>query len=92
MSVELITKEDLEQFKRELIGEITEIFTEVIRKNKTPKEWLKGIEVRKLLKISNGTLQNLRLNGTLPYSKIGGLLYYNYDDILKLMKGKNDAE
>jgi hypothetical protein len=42
-------------------------------------------EVKKLLNISSGTLQNLRINGTLSYTKIGGLLYYNYKDIEKLL-------
>jgi len=48
---------------------------------------LKSYEVRKLLGISPGTLQNLRLNETLPYTKIGGLMYYRYEDIRKLMDG-----
>jgi len=32
--------------------------------------------VRKLLGVSNGTLQTLRVNGSLPFSKIGGLYFY----------------
>ena len=55
-----------------------------------PKEWLKSYEVRKLLGISEGTLQNLRLNGTLPYTQIGGLMYYRYEEIRKLMEGVGD--
>ena len=42
-------------------------------------------EVRKLLNISPGTLQTLRINGTLPYTKIGGTMYYNLKDIEKLL-------
>ena len=52
-----------------------------------PRAWLKSYEVRKLLGISAGTLQNLRVNGTLPYTKIGGLMYYRFEDIQKLMEG-----
>ena len=83
---EIITKADLENFKEEL-------FTELRKANVRPnskmqvKEWLKSYEVRKLLDISPGTLQNLRVNGTLPYTKIGGLLYYRYEDIRKLLEG-----
>jgi hypothetical protein len=36
------------------------------------KQWLKSVDVRKMLNISPGTLQNLRINGTLRYTKIGG--------------------
>ncbi len=53
------------------------------------KQWLKSYEVRKLLNISPGTLQNLRVNGTLRYTKIGGLLYYKYEDITKLLEGNS---
>jgi len=51
------------------------------------REWLKSSEVRKLLKVSAGTLQNLRINGTLPYRKIGGSMYYRIEDLKKLMNG-----
>ena len=50
------------------------------------KKWLKSPEVRELLGISPGTLQNLRINGTLPYTKIGGVLYYNYQEIIQILE------
>jgi hypothetical protein len=50
------------------------------------KQWLKSIEVRKLLNISSGTLQNLRVNGTVTYTKIGGILYYSNADLEKLLE------
>ena len=84
MVVELITKEDLEKLKNELIQELTQLLT----KNKVPaKTWLRSAEVRKMLSISTGTLQNLRINGTLPYSKIGGITYYKAEDIANLLGG-----
>jgi hypothetical protein len=48
----------------------------MVGKQEQPTQWLKSSEVRKLLKISSGTLQNLRINGTLNFYKIGGILYY----------------
>lgn len=87
MKVELITREDLESFKKELFEEIRRYSPYMRKSTQEPKEWLKSYEVRKLLGISAGTLQNLRLNGTLPYTKIGGLMYYRYDDIRKLLEG-----
>ncbi|WP_439697969.1 helix-turn-helix domain-containing protein [Mucilaginibacter sp. AW1-7] len=84
MQVEILTKEDLKQFKAELVQELKDAFGG----NAKPqhKEWLKSNEVRKLLGISPGTLQNLRINGTLTYSKIGGMMYYRYQDIMKLLE------
>lgn len=55
-------------------------------------QWLKSNEVRKLLDILTGTLQNLHINGTSPYSKIGRLLYYKYCDILKLISDKKRGQ
>jgi hypothetical protein len=51
------------------------------------KKWLKSVEVRKLLNISPGTLQNLRINGTLRYTKIGGIMYYKLENINKILEG-----
>ncbi len=87
MKVELITKEDLENFKKELFEEIRKNRFQLKNTNQAQKQWLKSYEVRKLLGISAGTLQNLRINVTLPYTKIGGLMYYRYEDIRNLMNG-----
>ena len=82
MAIAIITKEDLQQFKIELLESIENLLQ---GKKTEEKLWLRTSEVRKLLNISSGTLQNLRINGTLPYSKIGGVLFYNYKDIEKLL-------
>lgn len=92
MNVDLITRDDLEKFKIELLEEIKRYQQYPRKKGEETRVWLKSYEVRKLLSISTGTLQNLRLNGTLPYNKIGGLMYYRYDDIQKLMDGVSDAK
>ena len=85
MAVEIITKDDLMRFKRDLLAELKELFNE---KTADQPQWIKSPQVRKLLNISPGTLQNLRINGTLPYSKIGGVVYYALADIEKVMQGK----
>ncbi len=87
MSLQVLTTNDLQEFKVELLEEIRNIMTE--QKSVTSKKWLKSIEVRKLLNISPGTLQTLRINGTLPFTKIGGTNYYNYTDIEKLLQNKS---
>ena len=84
MAVTIITVEDLKEFKIELLEQIKKI---VESQNTTSiKKWLKSSEVRKLLNISSGTLQNLRINGTLAYTKIGGTIYYANQDIDKLLE------
>ena len=83
MAVSIITTEDLEVFKIDLLKEF-----KTILENKTTvksQKWLRSTEVRQLLNISNGTLQNLRINGTLSYTKVGGIIYYSSEDINKLL-------
>lgn len=36
---------------------------------------------------SPGTLQNLRINGTLNFTRIGSIIYYKQEDINKLLEG-----
>ncbi|MEA4849899.1 MAG: helix-turn-helix domain-containing protein [Paludibacter sp.] len=83
MPAQIITTDDLREFKIELLDEIRVLISE--QKNPTIKKWMKSVEVRKLLNISPGTLQTLRINGTLPYTKIGGTNYYNVSDIDTLL-------
>jgi hypothetical protein len=85
MNVELITKEDLKNFKTEMLNEIRQLIRPGQSEN---RQWLKSADVRKLLNISPGTLQNLRINGTLRYTKIGGMMYYKMEDITKLLEGR----
>ena len=84
MAVKIITIEDLNDFRNLLLNDLKEIINS---KPQQSKQWLKSNEVRKLLNISPGTLQNLRINGTLSYTKIGGIMYYNHADIDKLLNG-----
>lgn len=85
MTVNIITQEDLQEFKEELLAEIKNLFQ---IKNSEQKLWLRSSEVKELLKISTGTLQNLRVSGNLSYTRVGGTIYYNYKDIEKMLNGK----
>ncbi|MEO5777357.1 MAG: helix-turn-helix domain-containing protein [Flavobacterium sp.] len=82
MAIQVITSEDLNEFRTLLLADLKEL----LKNNpQQTKQWLKSKEVRKLLNISPGTLQTLRINKTLTYTKIGGILYYNNADIEKLL-------
>lgn len=82
---QLITIEDLQIFKVELLNEIKEL----LKGGAVPqasKEWLKSSEVRKMLGISSGTLQTLRVTGKLPFTRIGRLIFFRSHDIVKLLQ------
>jgi hypothetical protein len=48
--------------------------------------WMDGQEVMLLLKISKRTLQSMRDNGTLPFSRINGKFYYKTVDIQLMLE------
>ncbi|SFU14162.1 Helix-turn-helix domain-containing protein [Algoriphagus locisalis] len=84
MAAEIITLHDLERFGTELKEEIRKMLSSL--NGQPTKKWLKSHEVRKLLDISPGTLQHLRVNGTIPFTKIGGVIYYDHEDIVRLFE------
>ncbi|WP_417857289.1 helix-turn-helix domain-containing protein [Xanthomarina gelatinilytica] len=84
MPANLITTDDLREFKIELLEEFKKIINS--SNNYENKKYLKSAEIRKLLKVSPGTLQTLRINGTLPYIKIGGIILYDVVQINKVLE------
>ncbi|HJY12814.1 MAG TPA: helix-turn-helix domain-containing protein [Flavobacterium sp.] len=83
-AIELLTKEDLKTFKAELLVEIKSM----LAPDESPKnKWIRSNQVRKLLNISPGTLQNLRINGTLRFTRIGSIIYYKLEDIDTMLEG-----
>ncbi len=83
MATTILTIEDLQDFKKELLQELKSLFPTNHSGNQ--KKWLKSKEVRNMLGISPGTLQTLRINGTIPYSKMGGVIYYDNDEIQRIL-------
>lgn len=49
-------------------------------------EWIDGQVVMQTLHISKRTLQSLRDNRVLPYSRINGKFYYKVSDLEKLLE------
>ncbi|WP_345954034.1 helix-turn-helix domain-containing protein [Mucilaginibacter sp. PAMB04168] len=79
---ELLTKKDLQDFKTELFEMLKPLLE---NRNLYQKKWLKTKDVREILDISHNTLQNLRVEGKLRFTKIGGILYYKPEDIDKML-------
>src|SRR3546814_16261722 len=89
---QLVTIGDLDRLKTDLI----ETMQRLLKPGSVPqaKPWLKTQEARKLLGISAGKLLTLRVNGTLPFPKIGSVIYYKAEDIDRnsAVKGKSVTE
>lgn len=85
MKLDLITKEDLEQFKTEIFAEMKRTLKQIGAPNEN-NDWLRTADVRKLLRISAGTLQTLRINGTIRYSVVGKMFFYKREDINNMIE------
>lgn len=83
MAAIVVTMDELQVFKQELLEEFRNMIKGLPDR---PKQLLRNADVRKLLGISATTLQTLRINGTLPYSKIGGTLYYDYNEVMRVFE------
>jgi hypothetical protein len=71
--------------------DIEDLRTEVCRMSIThaqrlSEEWVTSDQVMIILKIGISTLKTLKRNGSLPYSKINGVLYFRTVDIENLLK------
>jgi hypothetical protein len=53
--------------------------------NVSLESWIDGQIVMQTLHISPRTLQTLRSNGILPFSRIGNKIYYHKQDIIKIL-------
>lgn len=85
MAEKIMTTTDFIEFEKKLIKHIDSL---IINSNDGIKRrWLKSRDVRKLLgNISAGKLQEMRINGEISFSKIGGMLLYDYDEIVKVLE------
>jgi hypothetical protein len=83
----LVTVQDLQELKAEVISEIKLI----IGNSTTKKEWLRSPEVMEMLSISSGTLQSLRINRDIPFTKMGGTLYYERAAVVKALNKSKAA-
>ena len=80
---QLVTLDDLEKFRVKLMMDIKMMLEGNL--GKTPKRWLKSCEVRQMLKISPGTLHTLRSKGKIPFTRIGGLIFYDATEIDRVL-------
>ena len=83
---ERITKEDLRQFGLQLVDKMRIMIQETTHEQTELEqpEWLKSRAVKKLMDISSGSVQNLRVTKKVRFKKVLGSYYYNKEDLQKL--------
>src|SRR6266498_5227308 len=85
---QIVTTENLIAFKYELLMEFEKLFKSIQHKRKEGGS--KAHQVRKLLSISTGTLQALKSSGVIPYTKIGGVHFFDYEDIQRILEERKN--
>jgi hypothetical protein len=77
-----------ELLKRKLISldDLSDKEIENLSERAFLEDWIDGQEVMQKLKISPRTLQTLRSNGTIPFTRIGHKLYYLKQDIEHILR------
>lgn len=83
---EAATKEDLRQFSLMLLDKIGTLLQDssFVKVETMDPDWIKTKSVRKMLDISPGSVQNLRVGGKVRFKKVLGSYYYNREDLQKL--------
>ncbi len=85
MPAQILTTDDLREFKLEIISEIKKILSDHRSFKPEGKRFLKSTDLQELLDLSPASLQNLRNARVLPYTKIGGTFFYDWEDVVQLM-------
>lgn len=51
-----------------------------------PTKWLRSKDVRRMLSISDSTLQTMRINGTIAAYRLGSSWFYREDEIVSALE------
>lgn len=87
MNIEVMSKEDLMNVRRELIAEIQDV--KRLLQGRNEQQYLRSKDVKRILGCSDSKLESLRKSGKLPHTKVQGTIYYNSDDVYALPLGKS---
>lgn len=69
----------------DLLSKVNEMLSE-FQKN-SDKKWLRTQEAADYLGISKTQIHNLKRNGTLPFTKLGGSIYFKRQEIDDVLEG-----
>jgi len=87
MELIITSKSDLRDLIEASVRDAIISSTEVQEKGgDRPKPWMTNREAQVFYGLSKSTLQRYRNSGRLPYSKIGGRVYYRRSDILRYLE------
>ena len=85
---QIVTLEEFREFEGKVLSTLEEIKSSVNNDGSTKKRWIRSTEVKALLDISHGKLQQMRDSGQIKFTRIGRVIFYDIREIEKMMKEK----
>ncbi len=76
--LDLLLTEKLEKYYQKIVDALQGA-------NLSQRKWLKAVELKKLLPLSDYRIAEMRIRGLLDFQKIGGTYYYTIDSINRLL-------
>jgi hypothetical protein len=73
------------------LGKLVERYYVLLSEENQVDHWLNSAETADLLRVSRRTLLEYRSKGLIPFSRIGGKLFYKRSDLLKMLNATNNA-
>jgi len=80
--MEIVTKQMLDEFKQDLIKEISQMNAT----HSTPRKLMRNNDLMEYLGCSYSTIENLRNAGKIPYKKVMGTYYYSFEEVSKVFE------
>jgi hypothetical protein len=85
MPVELVTKDDLKILRAEIVGDVRVLIEQYLKVQGEDLRGYRTREMREIFRCSAGKLKSLRASGKIRTKRIGGTVYYNKEDVKKLL-------
>jgi hypothetical protein len=87
MSMEIVTKDDLELFRKQLLRDIRELLRTDLSSGKSEEaKGYKTKDLRRILGCSVNKLVSVRITRKIRWKKVGGTVYYNREDVRRLVE------
>ena len=80
---ELVTKQDLTFLEERIVTKLSSVLQ---KDSKLQKNLIRTKELKQMTGLSDSGLQNLRVNGVLPYYKVQGALFYDLDEVMQVFE------
>jgi hypothetical protein len=84
MTVPKVTIAQIRHLRNEFMEELLHILEQ--RRTTPARRWLKSHEVRRMLGISPNTLHRFRTKGLLAFSRVGGIVFYDFYDVIHMLE------